>query len=144
MSTKEYLLQAFTLYGLIRAKESRIRQLRDMREHVSGGLQTGTRVQTSIKTDSIGEFTAVILDAEAESRKDIARLVLMQKEIEKIIDTVRHSGCKAILYDRYINLKNWQIIAEDNHYSLKWVHVLHNRGLKEVTQIIHESSLTLY
>lgn len=137
MNAKEYLSQTFTLYGLVRAKETRIQQLNDMRESVAGGLQTNARVQTNTKVDFIGDFTANILDAEEELRQDIAELFLKQQEIEKVIKEVKNPYSKLILFDRYVNLKNWENISADNHYSLKWVHVLHNRGLKEVELILN-------
>jgi len=139
MNVKEYLSQAFTLNGLMNAKKSRTQQLRHMRESVAGGLQTHTKVQTTLKTDTMAELTAKILDAEDECNKDIARLVSVQCEIETTIELVAQPSYRLILYERYVNLKTWEEIAENNHYSLKWVHVLHKRGLDAVEQIFHKN-----
>ena len=141
MNAKEYLSQAFTLHGLIKAKKSRIEQLRDMRESVAGGLQTGTRVQTSRVSDPIGEMTAKILEVEENCQRDITKLISVQREIEEVIESVINPSSRLILYERYINLKTWEDIAEDNHYSLKWVHVLHKRGLESAVEIIRYKNL---
>ena len=140
MSTKEYLSQSFTLHRIIKARETRIQQLREMLGSVTKGLQTGGKVQTSLKLDAIGELTANLIDAEEECHKDIAKLCLLQKEIEEIIESVPQANHRLILYDRYILLNNWEDIAENNNYSLKWVHVLHNHGLKDVEKILYNQT----
>ena len=97
-------------------------------------IQTNTKVQTSLKTDPLGEITAKLLDAEEECRQDIARMLAIQQEIVSLVEATPSIDCRLILYERYVNRKGWEKIAEDNHYSLKWVHVLHKRGLKAVEQ----------
>lgn len=143
MNVKEYLSQSFTLYKLIKAKEKRIKQMREMLESTGKGLQTSGKVQTSLKTEYICEATANLLDAEDEYRKDIAQLGLLQKEIENIVESVPKLNHRLILYERYILLNNWEGIAVNNNYSLKWVYVLHNRGLKDVEKIIYEKQSNL-
>ena len=80
----------------------------------------------------MGDITEKLLDLEECCRKDIARIAKIQKEIESYIEAIPTIEHRLILYERYVNLKRWEDIAEDNHYSIKWVHVLHNRGLKMI------------
>jgi len=127
---KEFLSQAFTLQRLIKAKETHIQQLHSMRENVSRGLQTETKIQTSRKQDPIGELAVKILDSEKECRLQIAEMIRIQNEIKSTVENVKKAEYRLILYERYVNLKNWDNIAEDNHYSVKWVHVLHKRSLE--------------
>ena len=134
MTAKEYLSQTFTLLKLIKAKEEQIQQLRDMLESTTGGIQTSTKVQSSLRTDSISEITARILDAEKECQQGISQMLSILREIGSAIENVSQVDCRLILYERYVNGKRWNDIAVDNNYSLKWVHVLHNRGLTAIEQ----------
>jgi len=141
LTVKEYLSQAFVLNKLVKAKKARIQHLSDMRESIAGGIQNGVKVKTGTKLDPMGEVIAEILDTEEECHRDIIRLLSIQREIETTIEAVAHADHRLILYERYVNLKNWEVIAEDNNYSLKWVYVLHKRGLDAIERSGCESLL---
>jgi len=141
MNAKEYLSQSFTLYALIKAKKAYIQNLREMQESISNGAQTNIKVQTSLKTDTLGELTSMVLDAEEETRQSINKLLSIQKNISEIVESVTNVNCKLVLYERYVNLKTWEHIAEDSNYSVRWVHVLHKRGLKAVDELIAINTL---
>lgn len=131
MTTKEYLSQAFTIQRLIKVKENRIKDLRDMLDR-STMTFSNTKVQTSPKNDPMGDFVATIVDLETECREDIARLLSIQMEIEAVVSTVEQPEHRIILFERYVNLKRWEDIAEDHNYGLRHVHKLHNAGLAKI------------
>ena len=124
MTTKEYLSQSFTLHRLIRAKESRIQDLQDMKER-TGRLLTGTRVQSSPKKDSMGDLIA-------SYEADCHKLLAIQEEIAATIKTVSREDYRLILFERYVNLKRWEDISADNDYSEKHAYKLHNAALKMI------------
>ena len=132
MDTKAFLGQGFALHGLIQAKKLRIRQLRDMCENISSGMTLNTKVQTSPKHDHIGELMAKIVDAEEAYLEDVIQLMSVQHEIEALVNTVEHANCRLILLERYVHLKEWDDIAKDNKFTLRWVQKLHKRGLELV------------
>ena len=135
MTVKEYLKQAFILNKIIKAKQSRIQDLRETQSSVRTP-NLGVRVQTSRKADPIGDITAVIIDLINECQKDIARLLDLQREIESLINRVERQDYRLILYERYVNLKRWEDIAWDNNYSLRMVHKLHGFGLNLLKECI--------
>ena len=128
MTAREYLKQVFILDKLIKAKQSRVHDLRDKLQWISG-TAPGTRVQSSPTPDRMGDLTAKLLDLTDECLSDIGRLTDMQQEIEAIIRNVEREDYKLILFERYVNLKRWEDIAQDNHYSVRRVHELHSSGL---------------
>ena len=140
VTVKEYLSQAFVLRKLINAKESRIQDLRERQQSLGGAL-SDVKVQTSIAQDPLGEITALLLDLINECRRDIERLLSIQKEIEVVIEKVERSDLRLVLYERYVNLKRWEDIASDNGYSWNWVHTLHRRGLEAVKEGIETHTL---
>jgi len=130
MTAKEYLQQAFTIRRLIKAKESRIQELRDMTERVGQSLSgDGVRVQTSPRRDPMGDLIATLVDLERECLDDYARLLALQSEIENAINSVERHEYRLVLYERYINLKRWDDIAEDNNYGYRHVYRLHDEAL---------------
>ena len=131
MTVRDYLKQAFTLQKLINAKKSRIQDLRDMQYWV-GSTIPDVKVQTSPKPDRICNITAMLMDAEAECLKDIARLVEVQREIESLINSLERPAHRYILYERYVNLKCWDEIAEDSGYNLRHVYKLHGGALSKI------------
>jgi type II secretory pathway component PulJ len=131
VTAKEYLKQAFILNRLIKAKKSRIRELRDMMEYTGAAL-ADVKVQASLKSDPMGDLAAKLLDSISDCQRDIARLLDLQCGIETIINAVERDEYRLVLYERYINLKNWDDVAADNGYSEKHVFKLHGQALLEV------------
>ena len=140
MTVKEYLSQAFVLNKLIKAKRSRIEDLRNKQYLLGGGL-SDVKVQTSIAQDRVGDVIAELLDLIAECEKDIMRLLDIQKEIEATIETLTRSDLKLILYERYVNLKRWEDIAADNNYSWGAIHNKHRAGLLELEKNVLKCTL---
>lgn len=140
MSTKEYLLQAFILKNLIKAKRSRIQELRDRQTWV-GAMLSEVNVKSSPKHDRMGDLLATILDLEEECLKDVVRLQDIEIEIKNLIEAINNADCRLILYERYINLKRWATVAIDAGYSERQVHNLHEQGLRLIE--LHKASYLL-
>ena len=119
MTTKDYLSQGFGLENSIILKQQRIKQLRSIR------INMGVTVNKASKARLVDRLENEEIDCHAE----IARLLDIQSEIASLINSVTHPAQRLILHERYVNLKGWSEIAIACHYSLKWVHVLHNRGV---------------
>jgi len=134
MTTKEYLSQSFILHRMIRAKESRIQDLHDMKER-TGRLFTGVKVESTQERDSTGDLIAILVDLIAEYEADCLKLLETQQEIAAAIKAIEHADYQLILFERYVNLKQWEDIARDNNYSDKHVYKLHNAALKTVMMV---------
>jgi len=132
MSAKEYFKQAPTLKKLIDAKKARIQELRELAEWAGRGITTNTKVQKSKKSDPMTDLIAKAADLHDECVKDYMRLLELQWEMESIINSVEKDEQRLVLYERYINLKKWEEIAEENTYSEKHVFKLHGAALQNV------------
>jgi len=136
MTKKEYLFQTFTLHRLLKAKETRIKDLRMMQESV-GNIAPSTTVggKSRRNRDPMGDAVAKILDLISEYESDCLRLLSIQEEIKAMVETCGRDEYRLILFERYVNRKPWDDIAHDNGYSEKHVHKLHNAALKLVKWI---------
>ena len=57
-----------------------------------------------------------------------------------VMDLIDHAedGCQRdVLFMRYIELKYWEVIAWENHYSLARVHQIERKGLDAIIQRLH-------
>ena len=82
------------------------------------------------------ELQAIRLAEKAEEYKE-AQIYAMKKR-QEVFDVIWNvPGVEGqILYERYINLKNWDDVAESVHYSLQHVHRLHGAVLLELQNVI--------
>ena len=140
MTTREYLSQTFTLNRLLKAKESRIQDLHDMKEQI-GRMSTGIKVKSSQAKDPMGDVIATLLDLISEYEDDCRRLISVQEEIAALINTVRREDYRLILFERYVNMKTWEGIAADNYYSEKHVYKLHSAAIKLVGMIPNDTPM---
>lgn len=62
-----------------------------------------------------------MIDAAIDARPHLQRL-LSELEPSQV----------AILEARYLRARSWQAIAQEQSYSLRWVHELHARGMKRI------------
>ena len=131
MTTKEYLSQAFKLDELIKVKESRIQDLQDMQMR-TGQLYSGPKVQTSLILDKMGNTMAELVDLISECQQDYLRLLVIWNEIEAVVDSVEYLEHRLILFERYVNMKNWGDIAMDNGYTERHVLRLHREALQKI------------
>ena len=134
MTPKQYLRQAFVLDRLIKANMTRIEELREIQMWMYH-TAAGEHVQSSRRMDQIGEITARFLDAMAETAKDIMQLMKLQHEIITTINALPRSEHRLVLYERYINMKKWEEIAEESNYDVRTIYRLHGKALSEIKKM---------
>jgi len=98
---------------------------------------TSDRVQSSPKTyDRIGEMIGRI-DAETERLVDKYNKELeTRREVVATIFQIKNGKARSIIFNRYIDGFTWDQTVSAQDISLRWAHVLEERGLDEVAEII--------
>ena len=134
MEAKEYLSQGFILRRLIKAKESRIADLRDMISAPSSP-RTGTG-WAQLRPDKGQELIAQLIDATNECETDLTRLIRLQQEIMRTIDAAAKNSRRVILIERYVFCHRWHHVADNTGYSQAAVYKLHRKGLREVQRFL--------
>jgi len=135
MTVKEFLKQ----YGEAERQAERLKK--EYQEEVerignikspadNDGMPHGTNISKTV------ELQAIRLAEKAEEYKE-AQIYAMKKR-QEVFDVIWNvPGIEGqILYERYINLKNWDDVAESVHYSLQHVHRLHGAVLLELQNVI--------
>lgn len=131
MTPKEYLSRYLAVKREIDILLDRRQQLWDMMTKVTPTLQTD-RVQGSqpAKTD---EIIAVYRDVEDELFAKIKSLVIIMRDIERVIDGVSNDRQRDVLRLRYINGLKWEEIAVKLMLDYRWVLRLHGKALQNLT-----------
>ncbi len=98
-----------------------------------------TPVQSSGNNDRIGKIVADIADKEAELKRLVDELVDERNERIKIIEQLEDRLQYTVLYKRYMKLMKIEDIAEEQHYSSRWILKVHSKGLNNIQNILNSS-----
>lgn len=131
MTAKEYLKQAYKLNYIIRDKEERIADLKELSTSTGAIDYAKDRVQTSPNADA--PFTnqvMQIVELEQELEADRIRLLNLKVEINKAIESVPDVDQSLVLSKRYVLMKTWEQISEELSYSLTQLHRIHLQALE--------------
>ena len=124
---KTYLEKARELDTLVHTKLSETDRLRELAECLSSP-KLGERVTSSNGNTSM-QTVDKIVDLQAEVNKEIAVLVDLIAEIHTKIEQLENPTERAVLTERYINVKSWEEIAEIIGYSDRNTRYLHGKAL---------------
>jgi hypothetical protein len=134
MSVKQFLNQGFHLNQLIQTNQEELRRLRELAVSIQSPDLSSERVQTSGRSDRVGDIVAKVVDLEADIQRDLVRYITAQHEIRRLIYAVKDDRLKLILQKCYINFQKWERISEDLDIDLRYVYRLHNQALQEATK----------
>jgi hypothetical protein len=137
MTVKEYLNQIKVYQLKIENKKVQLAHIRDMATSLKR-LNYNEKVQTSRESgDSIGDDVADIIEIENEIKADIIAFERIKLEVISTIDTVHDIKCYNVLYQKYVNNKSFDDIAEEMGYTdIRQVLRLHGKGLNMVRGIL--------
>lgn len=119
---------------ILRLKET-IDEIRALAQPTSS-WPSSDRVQSSHDPDKIGALTARVSDKEAELMLLIDDAAESMAEIIDVIDAVEGADVQTVLEKKYIRDEKFAIIAEEMDFSERWIHELHDRGLRQVDRIL--------
>lgn len=134
--TKEYLRQHELSVLKIRTLEKEIAELTEglYRSPVSDGMP-----HSSGKSDPTGTFGAKLADMRKEAEYLWEEQQKIRKSIERTLYRLKNAEQFAVLWAKYIELKDWPEIADEQDRTVRTVQRIHGQGLKEVSEIIRET-----
>lgn len=139
MTAKEFLSQAYRLGKKIDWKIQQVDSLNDLATKATGTL-TGMPHTPSPSTSRLADVVAKIVDMQEVINAEIDRLVDIKAEIAEVIRKVENDDYRSLLELRYLCYKEWEVIAQEMHYSLRWTYTMHGRALAVVDKILEEKA----
>lgn len=140
MTTKEYLNQISRLNRMINNKLVEIQQLRDLALGISS-ISTGERVQSTPDFDKIGSKMAKIDELEKNLDETIDKYVDLKNQIIGQIESMEDEITYNILFSRYIEKKQFELIAIEMEYSWRQIIRLHGKALNQFEEKFGEEYL---
>lgn len=135
MKAKEYLGKAYRLDQRINSKLDQVASLNELATKATSTLSDMPKNPN--KAISTMENTICkIIDLQDEINRDIDRLVDLKTEIVTTIKNIENKEYQTLLEKRYLCFDTWEQIAVDMNYSIRWVHNIHGKALKELSKII--------
>lgn len=135
---KERLGSVYVKYREYMLAEEKADQFRDM-------ISLPAPVDTSSdapKTENGGSnatenrYIAALWYSEQADKK-FREYMIARQGAEMIINSVRFPDEKEVLTRRYIMFQKWEEIAEKTYISMRNVHYLHGKGLKNISESLH-------
>ena len=137
LTLRQYLKQAFTIQKNINAEKSRIMYLKEMSVFLGMSFS-----HDGVKTKHKQDKTADIVVELEECKSEILRLLSLQREIKRLVNSMPCDKGRLILYEHYVLLKKWPQVAKATDYSESQVYKIHNEALKELEKkmIVNDST----
>ena len=144
MRAKQYMMQYRRCKAKIARLEDEIQKLTDLCSGLTAPPTDGDKVQSSHDPDRIGKVVAEKADLQDELIEEVVNGI---DALNEIIDTINQIGSvdyQRVLELRYVRfdqdtlrMKTWVEIADEMHYSERWIQTMHGRALVEVERLIN-------
>lgn len=131
MTAKEFLNKGYKIDRRINAKLEQQANLRELATK-TGAVMSDMPRNPNKGVSRVEEIVVKILTLEEEINKDIDELVSLKSGITKAIGTVSDPEESLLLTLRYLNYKTWEDIADELSCSVRKVHSVHSRALRNV------------
>jgi len=133
VTIKQQLRRIYRVQIAIKAKEEKIRELREIAESIRGTSYDTPRVATSPGGGAGFESVAVkVADLTTQMEKDYGELMEMLSGGIALIRSVENVTNRTILEMRYINGMTFEEIADRMHYSVQTIYRRHQEGIKQI------------
>lgn len=126
--TKEFLKQHLEKLKEAKALEFEIQNMQNM---VKSPTLSWTPIAHT-NSDKIGEIVSKIEIKQVRLLAKINAILEEEKEIERVIDTLKDGREKAVCRYRYISGLSWEEVCVKAHYSWQHVHRIHATALKNM------------
>lgn len=130
MTTREYLQQ-------VKKKRTVLRNLQRDKETITqmlysfGGAGEGERVQSSRNNDKFSTLFGRIDEMEQKIDDELTDLMEFQLLVSEKINGLVNEKNVEVLHRRYIRFQSWEVIADDMHYSVRYILRVHGLALEE-------------
>ncbi|NLA98213.1 MAG: hypothetical protein GX836_08455 [Spirochaetales bacterium] len=137
MTAKQYLSQAYQCDQRISSKLQQIDVLRSLSDKVTSRMR-GNVVSYTRNVTTLEDTIIRLMEAEKELNQQIDTLVDLKRDIMENLNRLGNFDYQIVLEKRYLCFLSWQEIATDLQFGLRWVHVLHNKALQALDEVLNQ------
>lgn len=138
MNAKEYLSKAGRLDAQIKSDLRELDHWRDLSASISGcNFAPHYNPGRNIDPPFV-RCVEKITDLEVKIQEEINLLILMKAEMLEKIHSLENADYQSVLELRYLRFQTWEHIADELHYSIRWIYKLHGKALRELEGMMEE------
>ena len=126
--TKKDLQQLYWTKRNIQALENKLLELETEATRVTTQLSNDPKGPRKIE-DKQGELVIKMIEVQEEINRQLEKAYVCMAKIEKAIEALPAREAYLIRL-RYMDLKSWESICVEMHYSWKHIHRIHSEALK--------------
>ena len=127
--TKDFLKEHITKLNEVKGLEFEIQQMyQTLKSPVITGMPSGSPTSN----DKIGNILWKIQEKEIRYLAKLDIILNEEKDIEKVIDSLKDSRERTVMRYRYISGLEWEEVCVKSHYSWQHTHRLHADALKKL------------
>lgn len=142
MDVKSWMRQLPMIEARIRAREAQIQKYRDMATRATSSMEA-TRVSGTGSRSRVESAVVRICDLERDVMGDMDELRRYRRDVMAVIQRVPDVRHRDILEMHYITGWSLQRIADEMHYQVRWVQILHGQALNEAMAALRDMPETV-
>lgn len=138
MNAREYLSGARRLDVQIKVDLRELEHWRDLSASISGcNFAPHYNATRSIDPPFV-KCMEKIVDLEEKIKQEVHDLVMVKTDMLEKIHSLESVDYQSVLELRYLSYRTWEQIAEEMHYSIRWIYKLHGKALQELERKMEE------
>lgn len=142
MDVKDWLRMLPQIEARIRAKEEQIRKYRVMATRATSSTEA-TRISGSSNRSRVEDAVAWICDLEEDAQEDLRELYRYRRDVMRLIGKLPDVRHRDILEMHYVTGWSLRRIAEEMHYDVRWVQILHGLALNAAREALRSMPETV-
>ena len=135
MTAKEYFQKIGLLNSMIRAKLMYINTLRDTLS-ISAPPTDNELISHTRNVHALADRVAMVMDAEKEADEMIDEMVDLRRRVVAAINQMDDLSQATFITARYLEGKTTKEIAQEHHYSVRWIEQRISDGMDKLTEIL--------
>lgn len=131
MTAQEFLRQIGALQKRIETNTRRVEQMQELLTKITPSISDMPKSSTP-NVHAFEDRICAKVDLEKEIEMDKIRLEKVKLDVIDAIMQIPNQECREVLYKRYVEFKQWNVIITELGYAEKYVFTLHNKALKKI------------
>lgn len=135
MDVRQYLASVHHLHSEIESIKAWLSDYDDVLYAISGSPFSEISTGKGYVTSRLENVVTKLIDREKQLSSELEFLIQREQNVRKLISEIENTNYRTILTRKYLDNISLTQIADEMHYSYKWIKTLHNGALQCADEI---------
>lgn len=135
MDVKDWFRQMPQIEARIRSKDAQVRKYRDLATRATSSMEA-TRVSGTGNRSRVEDAVVRICDLQVDATEELEQLRRLRRDVMAVIRRIQDVRHRDILEMHYVTGWSLERIAEEMHYHVRWVQILHGQALTDARNVL--------